>query len=160
MKKYLPIILILVIMTAILGFSSQDGETSNGMSEKYAAKIEKFLVNHGDTTYDAGKINYTIRKLAHFTEYLILGVILMVGLMNIIEKIVPSIICSGLIGVGFAFIDETFQATSINRTSSLFDVLIDSLGVFVGLLAVSIYTFFRWFYKSSKVQRKRKVARQ
>lgn len=139
MKKYMPLVLILMMFIVILGFSSQDAVTSDQVSGKFVYIISEFLGYFGDTFYTTDKINGIIRKLAHFTEYLVFAVIILVALDNIINKYWFSLMGSLTVCVAVATIDELFQKLSYGRTSNIFDVLIDCSGAFVGL---SVITFF------------------
>lgn len=151
MKKIMPFILIVLVIGLILGFSSQSGDTSNGISSGISRRLAAFLIEHKSYGYEADEINFIIRKLAHFTEYLVFSVLLVIGLHNLIERVIPSLIITGLFGVGLAFIDEQVQLRSIERTSSLFDVMIDSSGVMIGLVAVTLFIIL------STIERKQRV---
>ena len=71
-----------------------------------------------------------IRKLAHFTEFTALGVLLC-WLFSMLKK--PRSLALAL-GVGAASLDETIQRFVPGRVSSLKDVGIDTCGVLAGIL--------------------------
>ena len=76
-----------------------------------------------------------IRKIAHVTEYFILG-ILVISLLydfNINKKATISI----LICIIFATMDEFHQLFVDGRTGRFVDVIIDSIGFGVGILIYS-----------------------
>jgi VanZ family protein len=68
-----------------------------------------------------------LRKGAHTLEYAILGALL----LRALGREVPAFFC----GVGFAITDELHQHFVVGRHASPRDVAIDSVGVFLGLLA-------------------------
>ncbi len=135
MRKYTPFLLIIVMFVMILGFSAQSGQSSNDITSRIARTIESFLIDHKSYDYRAEQINLIIRKLAHFSEYLIFTVLVFIGFHNVFKRVFGALFLTGFVGVVLALFDETFQSNSIGRSSSLFDVLIDCSGVGVGLIA-------------------------
>ena len=73
---------------------------------------------------------YTIRKLAHLTEFTALGMVL-TGLTG---RGLPAL----LLGAAAGAVDECLQLFSPGRSAQVSDVLLDTLGVFVGILAVQL----------------------
>lgn len=78
-----------------------------------------------------------IRKLAHFSEFALLGVL--VGWRYRLEKerIPPVLACAGLV---VACVDETIQIFSPGRGSSLLDVWLDTAGFAAGLAMLVLVT--------------------
>ncbi|PKM50160.1 MAG: hypothetical protein CVV02_12930 [Firmicutes bacterium HGW-Firmicutes-7] len=150
MKRYFPAIILILFLILILGFSAQSGNTTNSLSSGIAKKVETLLHSKGDYSYNFATIHYTIRKLAHIFEFMVLAVLLVSALHNIFKRMIPSLLLSGIISICIAFIDEMFQSLSIERTSSLFDVMIDSIGAMVGLIAIGVFVFFRWVQDPKK----------
>lgn len=93
-----------------------------------------------------------IRKLAHFTEYFILGVLLWLDccLLQKSRWILP-------LGVGLAVAsaDEFFQTFIPGRSGQLTDVLIDGSGV---LFAVALLYLLAWARRRKKAARTQKTA--
>ena len=81
-----------------------------------------------------------LRKLAHASEFAILGIELTVLLRGrFIEKISPLFLC----GFCTALVDETIQLFSDGRSAQIKDVWIDFGGYIIGcLIAVSITCLF------------------
>jgi VanZ family protein len=81
-----------------------------------------------------------IRKLAHFTEYFILGVLLFRAFRagSPVQQDWRWAILSLLAGVLYAAGDELHQSFVSTRTPALFDVAIDSLGGLVAQCAILI----------------------
>lgn len=126
--RIILIILIILWMLMIFSFSAQDGGESSGLSRKIALLFTK----------DEAKLEIIIpwiRKLAHFSEYGLGGVLTM-SLMLTFENIKNKwkVISSSLFCIAYAGIDEWHQLYVPGRSGMLRDVYIDSLGVIVGVL--------------------------
>ena len=88
-----------------------------------------------------------IRKLGHFSEYMLLGFFSFCYLSNLfIEKnkmrdFKKTVIFSFLFSVLYASSDEFHQTFVVGRDGNIVDVLIDSSGALVGILLSSIVYF-------------------
>lgn len=79
------------------------------------------------------KYVHIIRKIAHFGEYFVLGVLFYINfeeLNNPKKQLLMSLLCS----VIYAVSDEIHQLFVLNRYCSFNDMLIDSLGALTGIL--------------------------
>ena len=81
---------------------------------------------------------HIIRKLAHFSEFMLEGFLLMLCLRVYTRHFVRHISWPLLAGMSTALMDETIQISIPNRTSSVTDVWIDMAGVIAGLFAALI----------------------
>ena len=128
MKKIIKLLFIVIWLLVIFLFSNQDGSTStsltNGILEKYL-----FFV-------DSDIFFMIIRKMAHITEYFILGILV----LNFINefKVDKKIIISILICFILASFDEFHQLFIPDRTGRLLDVFIDMIGASLGILILSL----------------------
>ena len=82
------------------------------------------------------QVEHILRKMAHFTIYMILGILIM-SFINLFrfkkgEKIAITI----LAGLGYAAFDELHQSFVPGRTALLTDVMIDTIGVTIGCLII------------------------
>ncbi len=78
-------------------------------------------------------VQFFVRKLAHFTEYAVLGALLWRALRRSLEK--RTVFAAAfLIAALFAVSDEFHQSFVASRTASPHDVLIDACGAAVGLM--------------------------
>ncbi|MCL2859199.1 MAG: VanZ family protein [Oscillospiraceae bacterium] len=122
-------------MLTIFFFSSQNGEQSGNLSMSITDEICSIIYhNHEVTEQNKEMINHIIRKGAHFTIYLIGGIIAfnLLNTFNLTLKrkiVYAQIICSA-----YAITDEFHQVFSAGRTPAVGDVLIDSAGALVGIL--------------------------
>lgn len=135
------VILLMIMFSTIFNFSAQDGEESGSLSReitenvtKNVKSIQRMEKSKKEKTLD--KIEHFIRKLAHFSLYTVVG-ILMMSLMSTYNLIQMKRLEISLgVGVIYAISDEFHQMFIPDRSSSIIDVFIDSCGVFVGILVV------------------------
>lgn len=135
----------LCLMYMIFSFSAQDGATSSQLSYKVSYKVVEvggkvlgadFQPWEIDTL--ANRFHGVIRKLAHMTEYFALAIavsfpLYVYGLHGILLMLAAGFIC-----VAFACGDEYHQSFVAGRSPGVRDVLIDSFGVFWGIILVRI----------------------
>lgn len=157
----------LFLMYMIFSFSAQEGEVSAALSYKVSHKI----VETADQILDAGLESWEIdslanrfhgvtRKLAHMTEYFALAIAVAFPLYVYGMHGILLMITAGLICVAFACGDEYHQSFVAGRGPSKRDVLIDSFGVFWGIIVVRIVgwtgrkTIFRPLKKKSKKEKR------
>ena len=121
------VLLVIIWLIVIFLFSNQSGQKSTEITNEFLERILWFIDN--DITF------IIIRKLAHFTEYLILGFLI----YNLISEftIKDLIIYSILICILFACLDEMHQLFIDGRSAKIFDVLIDSAGSICGIIIIN-----------------------
>lgn len=134
------IFLLLTIYTlvTIFIFSSQDGTKSESVSTMVMRKIVDInpktrKLSESEKNIIVKKSQPFIRKTAHFTIYMLFGIMVM-GFCSTYEakwnkKLAITILC----GLIYAISDEIHQAiTGGGRTPRVFDVCIDTMGTLVG----------------------------
>lgn len=128
MKKIIKLLLIIIWLLVIFLFSNQDGSTSTSLTNDI---LEKYLF-----FVDSDIFFMIIRKMAHITEYFILGILV----LNFINefKVDNKIIISILICFILASFDEFHQLFIPDRTGCLLDVFIDMIGASLGILILSL----------------------
>ena len=115
--------------------SLQNGGNSDGFSLIFAewlAPIADKLGFYGNIW----ALNRIVRKLAHLTEFTILGGVLYVVLRRYIEY--GTVVKTIGVGIVIASLDEFIQLFSLGRSSQLSDVLIDTIGIIIGILVVKL----------------------
>ena len=138
-KKCIYIVLIIVVILSIYLFSSMNWKDTNSVSKGIIYKgieiVEGFTHKEYNKKSIVNKLNYPIRKCAHFTLFLLLGVCiyLLLNAFNINNRFILSIILC----IVFAILDETHQMFSLGRSSSILDILIDSMGSIVGIMIIN-----------------------
>ena len=136
MKKIISFIVLILWMIVIFSFSSADANKSTGTSDKViTTMIEiKDKITNNETPNNEKEIivknsSFYIRKLAHVTEYLILG-FLMFNLLN--QYSVTNIYYAIGLSILYSCTDEFHQLFISGRSGSIRDVLIDSIGILIG----------------------------
>lgn len=142
-KSRMLLILTLVWMAVIFGFSSQNAdasmEASGLVSEKLLSLAEMLFGGH-PPAFIAEIIsqgNYFVRKAGHFIEYLILGCLTTGWAGDIWKRY--SFRASLLICVLYAVSDEVHQLFVPGRAGLISDVLLDSAASLVGIAVVAIW---------------------
>ena len=131
MKKNYKLILVITWMTIIFLFSSFDSTESSAQS----GMIVNFMANLFNIN-NIELISLIIRKLAHFTEYFILGILVVNMMKDYHSKyfLISIIICTI-----YAISDEVHQIFISGRSCELIDILIDFLG---SILSIYLYKIF------------------
>ncbi|WP_050008138.1 VanZ family protein [Butyrivibrio sp. WCE2006] len=140
--SFLPAI---VMMCLIFNFSGQDADTSSQLSYKVGVEVLTMTNEMLDRGWSQSHISelsttyqFYIRKLAHFSEYLLLAITVAFPLYVYGLRGFPLVIIAGLICVGYAALDEYHQSFIAGRTPQRRDVIIDSSGAFVGIIITRI----------------------
>ena len=122
-------IMVILWMSLIFNLSSQVREESNQLSTGITVFIEKIIekINSFDVNFDIKIINHIVRKNAHFFIYLVLGILVINAIRK--SKYLALLIC-----VFYAISDELHQSFVQGRGPGIKDVLIDSVGAYVGIL--------------------------
>ena len=132
--------------------SMQTGEVSSARSQAVTTLVNGFLGKFG-----LGPLSeHIIRKLAHFSEFMLEGFLLMLCLRVYTRHFVRHISWPLLAGMSTALI----QISIPNRTSSVTDVWIDMAGVIAGLfVALIILLILRATMAFYRVKRENKALR-
>lgn len=138
LKRIILLILIFLNFIMIFGFSSQNGEKSGGLSTKVTVFVLD-IFGQGENNINQEQIEtveYVIRKLAHFSIYMILGMLLMDLASTYEIKNITKIFTSICVGILYASLDEFHQSFTPGRTALVTDVFIDTLGVITGVMII------------------------
>ena len=148
------ILLLLGTFYIIFGFSSQDGETSGGISRNITNTILQFSNKYNTLKQEekeqiADKTERIIRKIAHFSIYTLVGLLLMGILSTYPIKENWRILLSVCLGMMYATSDEIHQSFTPGRTPKITDVYIDTLGVILGILLIllGIKIYYKYITK-------------
>ena len=141
------IALLITQMWVIFGFSGQNGEESGSISRKITETVTQNIgsiqnLEKEEKERVLGKIEHIIRKLAHFSLYAIIGILLMSLMSTYKLKQKNRILVSGSIGLLYAISDEVHQAFIPGRGPQIGDVGIDFAGVIIGILIMFIIIHF------------------
>ena len=155
-------ILILINFIAIFGFSEQNGEQSTSLSRNITLDVLNTFGDYNEPLTETQEVQvlnveHIIRKLAHFTIYTILGILLMSLAETFDYKNRKRLFLCILIGLLYACLDEFHQSFTPGRTPLITDVLIDTLGVIVGSLIVLICVKIIQNKRNKRTNRKTKI---
>lgn len=158
-KRIASVVLILLTLfwlSVIYGFSGEDSTSSDQTSGKVTETVLTVTVKNfkekSASEKDAliKKYNHPIRKLAHFSEYAVLGVLVCLTVLSFIGPSRALAFYSLLCCIFFSSADEFIQRFMPGRSCRLTDVLIDSSGALLGitLTAILIYLLKRKKYRA------------
>lgn len=146
MKSKIYMIIVVLWTFFIFGQSLLPGEVSSDQSGFIVDVLYPVFSRIG-INIEVDTFTFIIRKLAHFTEYFILGLFLQLLYKNIKHNTTYIFIL--LHGFITACMDETIQRFIPNRSGELRDVLIDTLGVITSIIFIKILTLI--FKKEAKI---------
>lgn len=136
-KRFIFITITLIWTAVIFSFSLQSGEVSGDLSGSVLEVLLGFFMPGVLESPEKLELFHLIlRKCAHFTEFMILGVLSSIALKYM------QIGYKSIIGLGYcvliASLDETLQLFVSGRAGRVQDVLIDSAGALAGIVIVFI----------------------
>ena len=135
--------LTLLYLLFIYSKSMRPAVESSNQSQGLLKMIEKafpFIV------HTLGLTEHVLRKMAHFGEYLILGMLLAQTVKVYGFFLVGQLWLVPLSGFLMASVDEGIQLFTEGRSCQLSDVMLDLCGVITGLL---IWRFIRFFRRNN-----------
>lgn len=124
-KNKISLLLVILWMIFIFVMSSFDASSSSNQSN-FIIDIITSIINIKDT----GLLSLIIRKLAHFIEYFILGILV----INFITRYDKKIIIAILLCIIYATSDEIHQIFVPGRSCRVMDILLDSFGSISGII--------------------------
>ncbi len=127
-KKTTLCILIFLNLCFIWGNSMLPGQESGEIS----GGILQWLKDCFPVFMGMGEL--LLRKLGHFSEFAMLGLLLCALCAELRQRGIHSVTMPLLCGVLAAMCDETIQAFTPDRGPSVIDVWIDTAGVLTGIL--------------------------
>lgn len=132
-KKHLYFLLILCNLLLIWGNSCMPASTSGAVSAGALSFLQRLFGGLGWLG------EFLLRKLAHFCEFALLGLLLCRHAQ--LRKAPSPVSGTMLIGLLCACIDETIQLFSPGRSSQLTDVWVDFAGICAGLVFLALCRF-------------------
>jgi len=126
-------------MLLIFVFSSNNAEQSSKSSNIIANSILNILsylkiVDINNITEQIrNTINSNIRMFAHFFEYFILGILSLININLYFPRLKLKALFAFIFCLGYAFSDEIHQYFIPGRVSEIFDILVDSCGITLGI---------------------------
>lgn len=137
-KRLFPLVITILIMAFIFLQSALPADLSKEESNLIVQALIEFL------HVDPKVLSFAVRKCAHFTEYLLLGLSLFATVreydpvrLERNEQWRRTALLSWGIGALYALTDEVHQAFVPGRSCEIRDMLIDSCGVAAGVLIMA-----------------------
>lgn len=155
-RKIINLILIILWMIIVFSFSSEIGEKSSGTSGKVTKKIVSVLkVTEGCSKKDEEivihNIEHIVRKIAHYSIYAVGGFLIYCEMNTFKISTGFKMLITQLIGSIYACTDEMHQLLVPGRSGEIRDVIIDSFGIFAGMIAaIIIIILIRNFIKQKR----------
>lgn len=142
-KKFTYLAITILVTSFIFYNSFQDAETSSDTSMQVLNNISGFFEKIG---LEFKMEEVTLRKIAHFTEFFVLGVFLMLTFEAFYEKVLQIAIYPVFFGLFIPVMDEAIQLKSDGRVATIEDVLLDFSGSITGICCVclGIYLYNRY----------------
>ena len=140
-RTILSFILVIIWMIVIFTMSSMTSEESNGKSKEVINTVVE-QTNIENTEETVNMLNVPVRKIAHASEYFILGLLIINLIYSITNNKWKTIyyLISILICFLYACTDEYHQTFISGRTGQFIDVLIDTLGAILATIICILIT--------------------
>lgn len=142
MNKFIRIIFLLGVLAFIYYMSSRNAFDSN----VYNVELIKLLNNRYGVDlyglYGSGYVDFAVRKLGHFFEFLLLSCALYFVLSAF--KVRKATIFTIIFCLFFGMLDEFHQLFVQGRSSSMVDMAIDSMGSITAVSVISLLKIIRY----------------
>ncbi len=135
-RRPLMVVLTLLFVLFIFSNSLQNGTDSGSRSGFVTQLLNQFLSN-----FHVGVTEHFIRKAAHFSEYFVLGALLMATLRAFTEKLARFLTVPLFFGLLVPVCDESLQLLIPGRAGLVSDVFIDFSGVLSGVFLCWLFLF-------------------
>lgn len=144
MKRIGKIFVLLAWCLLIFLFSSENGTESNSRSGRITEhtigvyeRVTEHKISSEKRKETFQNMNYLIRKTAHFTLYLILGILAYWVLLDY-PKASRFLLLFSILFCGFYAITDEVHQLFTGRTAMLFDALIDTAGGIAGVFLMNL----------------------
>ena len=138
-KSIVAWVMVLITMLMIFNFSDEGTQASSTTSEGVIKDILEVILPEEEITPDKiQKLQFPVRKLAHFGIYMLLGFTLTCAMFFTFNiKKIFSLLISLSICFLYALLDEYHQSFT-GRAQSFTDVLIDTAGALIGIVLFAL----------------------
>ena len=150
-------LLILLNMTVIYVFSSENAKKSSATSEKVTQTIVQTVITdfnekpREEQKNIVSQIHGPLRKIAHMVEFGALGTLTLLFLLTWGPKrLFLKYLCTLLFTTLYAISDECHQMFSAGRSTSVNDVQIDLTGALICTLPILLITIILLWSRSNK----------
>ncbi|SFI25414.1 VanZ like family protein [Selenomonas ruminantium] len=149
-RKAVVFLLLTILVTAFIWHNSLQDAVNSREASKFFDLLLVQLVKLSGGTLSWREVDHFVRKLAHFTEFALLGMMLrsfFAAAMNrgrqLLSRCTLLAVCLCAMVAGM---DEYLQQFSPGRSCQLSDVALDSSGALMGILVVELlfYLLYRF----------------
>jgi len=133
-------ILLALWMGVIFYFSSQPAQVSS-MNNNFIIKVLSEVGVNLTDLYGNDFSNFIIRKSAHITEYFILFILSYRALSQ--NQFSKPVLWGAVLSIFYSCTDEMHQLFVQGRAGRFMDVLIDSIGIAVGIAIIASLEILR-----------------
>jgi len=145
----------LLIMIAIFWFSSQNAVESQELSDGFLASLIGAILNRLLPRLSDRGMEFDIRKYAHMAEFLVLGSssFLFLSECRGWTRDLKAAFQAFLFSILYACTDEFHQIFVPGRAGRFTDVLVDGIGITLGILALR---GIQWVHEHRENRKKKK----
>lgn len=135
--RYAIWIMVFLWIALIFSYSLKNAQISDGQSFFFVYILDD-LLRFFDWHFALDTLNHLVRKCAHFTEYAILGALILLA-----YQYQPLFKPHGLhlLFLTVPFIDESIQYFVPGRSAQLSDCLLDLSGMLIGFILLAILSW-------------------
>ena len=152
--KYVKCIIAIICCIMIFSFSAVPAKASTKQSKGLTYNVIKLLngnkLSEKELEKLTKKVNPLVRKIAHFSIYMILAIFtyMFIEELNIKsksekERLRKNIIYTCIFCIIYAVFDEIHQIYVPGRTGKVIDVIIDTLGSCMGIAILLLNNFIK-----------------
>ena len=157
--KYIKCIIAIICCIIIFSFSAVPATASTKQSKGLTYNVIKLLNGNKLTEKELVKltkrVNPVIRKIAHFSIYMILAIFTYMFIEELNsksksekERLRKNILYTCIFCIIYAIFDEIHQIYVPGRTGKAIDVIIDTLGACMGITIILIRNKFNYKKKN------------
>ena len=143
LRGMIKFLLIVLCMLLIFSFSTDNSEESSSKSDGLIVKISEIFtgrkLKENERNKYIDKYVVLVRKSAHFTIYLILGLLILSFIREFRVVDYRAVLLSVFLTFLYACSDEVHQLFVPGRSGEFLDVLLDSVGALSGCLLYTLY---------------------
>lgn len=145
-KDKLKAIILIILTLCVVAFIFMHSLTPATLSAEESGAVTDWL----SKLIPFQLTDHIVRKLAHFTEYSVLGFVTSFTVYSFFKKPTGGIFIKLFFTIFTAVIDETIQLNISGRSGQVTDVLLDFSGSVTGIIISTLLILIYLLYKKRK----------
>lgn len=145
-KDKLKAIILIILTLCVVAFIFMHSLTPATLSAEESGAVTDWL----SKLLPFQLTDHIVRKLAHFTEYSVLGFVTSFTVYSFFKKPTGGIFIKLFFTLFIAVIDETIQLNISGRSGQVTDVLLDFSGSVTGIIVSTLLILVYLLYKKRK----------